>query len=361
MKSTNKTANSAQQNSINFKALFTGETLVTPVMFNPSAEDLRRIKNINAEWDVNEPDYLKTIKGEEYRIISLLCKFNPNETLKLKTPAYPNDMFVEYKLYVSNRPVVGTNSGKTQIIDCHNQNAWIKLEGKAKLADQIKAAQKEDSPYKSGDPLRKINADTARIAKQGEVALYDLVFKMSTLDKHNIKEDEPAKSTRLDDFRLGENAEKTFENIVNGDYTALNMLMADNPQDFEGKEFFVNKSGNNNKFGVMLGVRPNLEGDKIYQDVLTPFTVFSVTPECIYRSTDREWDYTDVIHNKVKLGKSKLSKKAVEYMTASQYGWSSFWNNSFTFQEVTIADLPKNDTKVEGPTQAPQPSDDLPF
>jgi hypothetical protein len=360
MKSTNKTANSAQQSNINFRALFTGETYVTPVAFNPSAEDLRKIKNVREDFEIKEPEYNKVIKGEDYHIISLLCKFNPNETLKLKTQAYANEVFINYNLYISNRPVMGANSGKTQIIDCHNQNAWIKLEGKAKLADQIKAAQQHDSPYKDGDPLRKINSDTARIAKQGEVALYDLVFKMSTLDKHNIKEDEPTKSTRLDDFRLGENAEKTFENLTKGDYTALNMLLASNSQDFEGKEHFV-KGNENNKIGVLLGVRPNQEGDKIYQDVFTPFTVFSVVPETIYRSTDREWDYTDTVYKGKKLGKSRLNKKAVESLTSPTYPWTSYWSNSFKFQEVTVDDLPKNNTKVDGPAPKIEQSDDLPF
>lgn len=359
MKSTNKTASKQEKSNINFRALFTGEVYVTPVMFNPSADDLRRIKNVKEEFDVKEPEYNKVIKGNDYHVINLLCKFNPNEVLKLKTKQYADEMFVDYKFYISNRPVVGAASGKTQIIDCHNQNAWIKLEGKDSLAVQVRKAQAADSPYKDGDPIRKINPDTARIAKQGEVALYDLVFKMSTLDKHNIKEDEPEKSTRLDDFRLGENPEKVIDNIINGDYTSLNMLIASNPQDFEGKEFFV-KGDSNNKVGMLLGVRLNEAGDKIYQDVWAPFTVNSVSPETIFRPSDREFDYTDTTYKGKKLGKSRLNKKAIEQLTHAQYPWTCFWNNSFTFQEVTIDDIPKNNTSV-APQPPVQESDELPF
>ena len=69
MKSTNKTANSAQQSNINFKALFTGETYVTPVMFNPSAEDLRKIKNVRE-------DFLRktSIKSLQIHPLFLFCQ-----------------------------------------------------------------------------------------------------------------------------------------------------------------------------------------------------------------------------------------------------------------------------------------------
>ena len=45
----------------------------------------------------------------------MLCKFNPNETLKLKVPAYANEVYINYNLYISNRPVTGANSGKANI------------------------------------------------------------------------------------------------------------------------------------------------------------------------------------------------------------------------------------------------------
>ena len=360
MKSTKKTQERSQRTEINFKAVFTGCTYTTPVMFNPTADDLRRIKNINPEWDINEPEYTRVIKEEDYRIISLMCKFNPNKTLKLKKSEYANDVFVDYKIYISDRTVVGAKSGKTQIIDQHNQNGWILLEGDAPLAEQVRKAQLEDSPYKNGDPIRRMNPDTARPAKQGEVALYDLVFRMSTLDRHYINEDAPEKSTRLDEFKLGENPEEVWSNLVNGDYTSLNMLMADNEQDFEGKNFFVT-DGVNNRLGLMLGARPNSDKDKLWQSVLSPFTVNPVGFEATYRSTDREWDYSDTIYEGVKLTKSKLSKKAVEYMTHEDYPWKDFWNHSLEFQEVTVEDLPENNSSADQDVSTDDNGDDLPF
>ena len=356
MKSTNRTKKFSERTQLNFKATFTGGVFATPIIFNPNADDLRRIKNIPEEYDVKEPDYSRVIQDKEYRTVSLLLKFDPNEAMKLKTPKYGGDTFVKYDIYVSDRPVIGGKSGKTQVIDCHNQNGWLKLSGKKSIKDQLTAAQADDSPYHPGDPMRKMDPETVRIARQGEVALYDLVFKMSTLDKHRINNDEPEKSTRLDDFRLGENPTKVIENIFNGDYTALNMLMADNPQDFEGKEFFV-KDGKNNELGIFLGVRPNQDGDKIYQDVLAPFTVFPVGIEATFRPTDRNYDYTDTKFNGVKLTKTKLNKKAVEYLTHEEYPWKSFWNNSFDFQEVTVDDLPQNQTETESVVI----DDDVPF
>lgn len=358
MKSTNKTKNAAVTSQINFKALFTGEVYATPVAFNPTAADLRRLKSIPEEWDINEPEYTRVIKDNDYGIVSLLLKFNPNDALKLKAKQYSDDVFVEYKIFVSNRPVVGNASGKTQLIDCHNQHGWVKLDGEGTLAQQVKAAQAEDSPYHPGDPMRKLNPDTCRTAKQGEVALYDLVFKMSTLDRHRINEDEPAKSTRLDEFKLGENPEKTFENIVNGDCTALNMLLASSTADFDARDYFV-KEGVNNKVGIFLGVRPNQSNDKIYQDVLAPFTVAAVGFEAMFRPTDREWDYTAITHDGVALGKSKLSRDAVKHLTDEKYAWPAYWNSSFKFQEITIDDLPSGEVETEI-VDAPK-NDDLPF
>lgn len=363
MKSTNRTKKQAERTNINYRATFTGTVFATPVMFNPTADDLRRIKNIREDFDVNEPDYSRTIKDNEYRVVSLLLKYNPNKALKLKQQAYPNDMFVPYNIYISDRPVVGSNSGKTQIIDCHNQNAWIKLEGKTSLKKQIEKAQTPESPYADGDPLRRINPDTARIARQGEVALYDLVFKMSTLDKHKIYEEEPERSTRLDDFKLGENPTEVIENIFKGEYTALNMLIASNEQDFEGKDFFVDaKTGENNRVGIMLGVRSNDSGDRLYQEVLAPFTAFPVGFEAMYRPTDRTFNYEDEFSNGVALTESKLNKKAVDHMTHEEYPWKCFWNNSFKFQEVTVEDLEEKETTTAPPADATADADDdLPF
>ena len=137
------------------------------------------------------------------------------------------------------------------------------------------------------------------------------------------------------------------------------MLLASNDQDFEGKSFFVNSSGENNKIGLFLGVRPSASGDRIYQDVLAPFTVGAVGYEAVTRPSDRINDYTDVYSNGVALGKSKLNKKAVEAMTDEKYAWSCFWNNSFDFQEVTLEDLPSAESEVVNNT--PTYSDDLPF
>jgi hypothetical protein len=356
MKSTNRTKESSERANINYRATFTGAVYATPIMFNPSAADLRRIKDIPAEFEVNEPNYERVIKENDYRIISLLCKFNPNKALKLKQNAYGEEVFVDYRIYISNRAVVGKTSGKTQVIDCHNQNAWILLSGKTSLEKQILKAQQADSQYHDGDPIRRINAATARIARQGEVALYDLVFRMSTLDRHRINEEDESKTTRLDEFYLGEDPVEVIENIFNGEYTALNMLMADNAQDFEGKEYFV-KNGENNPLGIFLGVRPNQDGDKIYHDVLAPFTVFPVGFEATFRATDRLNDYSDIIVAGNKLGESKLSKKAVAHLTHDEYPWSSFWGNSLSFQEVTIDDLPKEESAVTPPPA----NDDLPF
>lgn len=362
MKSTNNTVNRSEAADINYKPVFSGEVYATPVVFNPTAAQLREMKNIPAEYDIDEPEYVRTIQDNEYRMIELHCKFNPNKVLKLKNRQYPDEVFVKYKLQISDRPVVGSSSGKTQIIDEHNQSGWIELKGKKSIEKQVLEVQenKSERSYSDGDPIRRMDASTCRIACQGEVALYDLVFKMSTLDKHRINAEDDTKSTRLTEFKLGENPTETFKNLVNGELTALNMLLASNDQDFEGKEFFV-KDGENNKIGLMLGATVSQDNDKIYQDVLAPFTVFPVTYEAVFRPTDRVNDYTTTMFNDTLLGKSRLNKQAVDVLTHEQYPWKAFWNNSFKFQEVTLDSVNKNEDAAEDAEDNSNFTDDLPF
>ena len=346
MKSTNKTEQRSQQSEINYKAIFSGAALVTPVCFNPTAEQLRAIKNIKAEYEVTEPDYHATMKdGEVYSVVSLLCKFNPNEILKLKKNEYANEVFVNYKVFLKNEDRVGAASGKTQVIDEHNQSAWIKLSGKTSLSKQIEKVQAEQdyNQYKDKDSIYKINAKTARIAKVGEVALYDLIFAMSTLDEHRINAENPAKSTTLDEFKIGEDPSKTFENICEGDVSALDMFLVTNSDEFDGSDFFY-KNGVQNKLGVVLGARE--KDGKLYQDILTPSP--KAPNKCTFRPSDMMRQYT--------FGESRVAKETVENMTNADYPWASHWGGNLDFK-VQLAPVAEAAVK----TEVKESSDDLPF
>lgn len=344
MKSTKKTQNRAESQSINFKAVFSGAAQVTPVRFNPTAEELREIKNIKEEFEVKDPNYTRTIKGEDFAVVSLLAKFNPNKEMKLTKNAYSENVFVHYDILCQNKAVVGAKSGKTQIIDEHNQSAWIKLEGKATLAKQIEKVQEEKdfNKYKDKDGIYKINSKTARIAKVGEVALYQLIFDMSTLDEHRPNTENPEKGSSLDEFKLGDDPTKTFENICNGDVSALNMLLIDSKDQYEAREYFM-KGDEQNTIGVILGVRESNE--KMYQDVLSPSPF--MPRRCTWRATDRMQQY--------QFGEARVSKETVEQLLDENYPWTSYWSNDLDFREVTS--LPK----VEVQTVVTKKNDDLPF
>ena len=69
MKSTNRTKKFSERTQLNFKATFTGGVFATPIIFNPNAADIRRIKNIPEEYKVTEPDYSRVIQDKEYRTV----------------------------------------------------------------------------------------------------------------------------------------------------------------------------------------------------------------------------------------------------------------------------------------------------
>lgn len=353
MRSTNKTKDRAAKSAIDYRACFTGGVFTTPIAFNPTADDIRRIKNIPDTVNINEPSYTQTIKGEEYRKVSLWVEFNPNEVLKLKKPQYADNVTVKYEIFVSDRDNVGRKSGKSQVIDTHNQTGWIKLSGKKSLQKQIEEAQADDSPYKPADPIRRIDAANARVAKQGEVALYELIFNMSTLDEHRPNSEDPAKGKELHEFKLGENPTETIENIFHGDLSSLRMLLATSGQDFEGKEYFT-EDGANNPLGIFLGVSE--DNGRLYQRVFSPFTVSPVSYMTTYRKTDRTHDYSAE-----KLEDSKLKPEAVRVLLDDEYPWDNYWNDSLKFQSITVEQY--EDAKAPAATMvmADEGDDDLPF
>ncbi|NRB64689.1 MAG: hypothetical protein HRU40_16955, partial [Saprospiraceae bacterium] len=102
MKSTSNTINRANKANVT-KGKFTGEVLLTPICFNPTSEELRKIKNVPEEFDVKTPDYssVVTIQDVDYKKLYLLCSFNPNEILE--TDKYQDVVYVYYELFLSDQ------------------------------------------------------------------------------------------------------------------------------------------------------------------------------------------------------------------------------------------------------------------
>lgn len=346
MKSSKKTQERAENSNINYRAVFAGETLVTPIMFNPNAEQIKTIKNLPEDFDVNEPEYARTItiNGEEktFSVISLYTKFNPNEALGVEKQ-YSDSVVIPFELLLSPNPVKGKNSGKYQIIDESNVTAWVRVPDKRKKLSETIKEQIDTNEYSQYDSIHKINPETARIACVGEVALYQLIFDLSTLDPHR-----PDKDMELTEFKLGENPTETFKNICNGDVTVLNDLMQYTGSTNELMELFVT-NGNQNQLGVFLGGRPNSDHTRLYQTVMTAATQVNIT----YRSTFRPFDPKMEKNGMENLGETQMPKEALKVLVDENYPWQSEWGGTLALKEIKLSDVKENETEIEEDSDLP--------
>lgn len=344
MKSTNKTQERASRVSLNYKAKFAGEVLVTPLVFNPTGEEIKQFKKITKEdLSIDTPAYKKTVRvyenGEpvekEFSVVSLLCSFTPNELMKVKG-MYPEEMYVNYDLLVSPEYVKGGKSGKYQVIDDHNQNAWVKIKPKQTLHDAILDA-KNSSDTNQYDAIHKIDEKTARVACVGEVALYELIFNMSTCDKHD-----PEKNQELSGFLIGEKPTEIFKAICAGDVTQLNKyLLKAAKVKCEEKEFFVT-NGKQNLLGLFMGVATNRDKTKLYQTVYTPQTEKNISTPSTFRPTSGNRS----LNAYKNLGETRLAKEVVDHLMDSKYPWSGEWGSTFKFKEITMDDIATNETSI---------------
>ena len=344
MKSTNKTQERASRVSLNYKAKFAGEVLVTPLVFNPTGEEIKQFKKITKEdLSIDTPAYKKTVRvyenGEpvekEFSVVSLLCSFTPNELMKVKG-MYPEEMYVNYDLLVSPEYVKGSKSGKYQVIDDHNQNAWVKIKPKQTLHDAILDA-KNSSDTNQYDAIHKIDEKTARVACVGEVALYELIFNMSTCDKHD-----PEKNQELSGFLIGEKPTEIFKAICTGDVSQLNKyLLKAAKVKCEEKEFFVT-NGKQNLLGLFMGVATNRDKTKLYQTVYTPQTEKNISTPSTFRPTSGNRS----LNAYKNLGETRLAKEVVDHLMDSKYPWSGEWGSTFKFKEITMDDIATNETSI---------------
>jgi hypothetical protein len=361
MKSTNKTQERAERSGINFKAKFAGEALVTPICFNPNADVLRKEKQIKEEFDVNEPTYKKTVRvyednqpvEKDFSIVSLLCKYNPNEILKVKGQ-YPNDMFVNFEIYVSPEQVKGRdkndsdgnvipNSAKFQVIDDHNNSGWVAMKPKQTLSKAIQEVI-DGNEYSEFDPIRKVDPATARIACVGEVALYDLLFNMSSCDKHN-----PEKDQHLSEFTISDKPTEAFTRLCNGDVNDLNKFMSD------FKEFFQTNN-KNNLLGVFLAVNTNKDKTSLFQTCYRSATERNQYISCTFRPTSRLVEIND--KNLGGKFKTRLPKELIKHLTDAKYPWNGEWGTNLAFKEITLDSIVDNETMIHA---GEDEDDDLPF
>lgn len=330
---------------INYGAVFSGEVLTDVVAVNPDREQLIKLRGLeNIADKIEEPEYTNiNINDEEFTKVEFFLQFNPNELISGKKK-YEDRVVVSYPIFIQDKFVFNKDNTKIQVIDDHNQNAWIPYEEGQTIKEAVLASQKDtDKGY-----YLKMDPETSRHAKVGEVNLYEFIHGITYLKRHD-----PSRNRKISEFVLGEDPTKgseTFSKIVGGDFSAVREVLTLDLRKWPEDGSFV-------KVGVFLGVRAS--GDRLYQDVLTsPYEV------CIFNETSRP---REVIMNGKKLF-TRMSNRAVEKLTDPQYPWKHNWAGHCDFVEFTPQMLRESrNSTVSSPIGMPgvntteEVDDDLPF
>ena len=237
---------------LNYKAVFTGIVDAIPLAFNPTKQQIIQIKGIPMErqQSINEPNYVGVFErdGIKQTKLDVLMKINPNELLCDKDEngvvikkEYLDDFYFNLNFTISAEDEVSSDKDKDgnpktpkyRFINESLQSIW------AESIDAIKANPKLDW----------FKTETARVAKKGEVMLYNLLSAMYKLVG--------TKEKPITGFKLGEDPTATFLDIVNGDVSMLNDLLDKNSKAYS---YFSHDDGTVRKVAVMLGAK---ESDKV--------------------------------------------------------------------------------------------------
>ena len=233
------------QNQIDYKAVFTGVADATPLCWNPTKEDIIRVKQIpeDKQDKIREPNpYVAAFtdnNGVEHTRLELLCTINPNEILNEKNEEgeliknFKDDHYFSISVLVANVDEQ-SSKGNYRFINESLQHTW------APSLDAIKENEK----------MNWFDTGTARKAKVGEVLLYELLY--AWYKKAGSKE-APIKG-----FKLGEDPSETFAEIVAGDVSMLNDML---DPDAESYAYFSHEDGSVRKIAVLLGVQASDKTD----------------------------------------------------------------------------------------------------
>jgi hypothetical protein len=358
-----------EDNRIKYGTLFTGEVLVTPIAVNPNKEEYVKLKGLeNIEDQVQDPVYKEIeIKNKPYTKVEFFASFNPNIALygteepkdNEKRERYEENIVISFPVFISDTKVVSKKGDKIQVIDQHNQSAWIKLYEDNTVAEMVdkyvKELKEENAKEYYINKINGLDRSSVRHAFVGEVILYDTIFNMTILPPHNVKtvKDKDGVETKLplNNFVLSaetdmskfsvspEAAEKGFLKVFNGDVSYIRQVLE--------SDMCKNQDGSQVKSWTLLGVRE--KDGKYYQDCFTPMVTSFISSE--FSSLKEIGEHS-----------THLSKEAAKNLLSTEYPWKSKWSNSFKFQ-VFDPSLNQQANSVEDDDGMPGISndDDLPF
>lgn len=342
--------------SINYRAVFTGEVMVRPIMFNPTKQDLIKIKNMTNEKAIegmNEPVYtdIKLPSGKTITKISLLASFNPyapmhpyavveatedvakHGTIDMSDPAktlvyvheskklYPDTMFVNYDIIIGKNKVVSEKTGKSLIMDDKNLSVWVKINEGETVEQAVRRVAKEDalnneSKYRD---LHNINPVTARVTHEGEIDFYNLLFAMAgRLEPYRMKDGKAAGVQG--NFVFGKEPSQAFLHLCEGGQSVLNAAIINKSK--EETKFFRMDNGDLCKVGVMLVVKvadtTDADGNPYLNQLV--FTKTRVPSAAKYSAFSRK-----VVGEE----KSFLDKEVFAVLNSTDYPYPFRWSYGF--------------------------------
>jgi hypothetical protein len=235
---------------IDYKAIYTGVVEAEVLGFSPTREQIAEWRGLETAPDwLKVPEYIgNNNEGQPRAMVDVWLRFNPRELdlqevkalnakIKRENAANLNNPDYEQKelisedsnlpgSYLVNFPIWVTGqddkakSGKFRWINESNQTAWG--------VDQAQVEEK----------FTWFKTESGRIAKEGEVLLYNLLASWSNL----------ATDDSLDGFVI----ENLIDDLLGGDFEPLNALV--------GNENFKNEDGTNRKITILLGVQHSDSG-----------------------------------------------------------------------------------------------------
>ena len=232
---------------------------VTPVYIkavNPNKAEHEALFNTTLE---SAPEYLSTVEdnnGNSFKSARIQIVFQPDtESIGFEMP------LVTMALFIQNRPRVGANSGKTQVIDKYGRTAWVTAEELAAHA----------IPVYSNGPAD-IDKDY-RPAYVGEEELMEFIKaylwipNVTTWDS-NLRKMVPNTKVKPEECECRfDNLDKIFK----GDFSEIKEALGYQPT---------------NKVKVLLGVRTDFSSGRLYQSVYT--RKFLKSSSTNYNSLDKE-------------------------------------------------------------------------
>lgn len=247
---------------------------VAPVFIaavNPDKKQHEELFNTTLE---DAPNYLSKVddgNGGEIPSARIQLVLRPDE----EKIGFPMPL-IPFAFFIQNRPTVGSNSGKTQIIDKYGRTAWA-------TAEELEA--KAIPVYKNGKPAD-IDKDY-RPAYVGEEDLMKFVKAYLCIPSITVWDDNQKAFVPNTNVKP-EECECRFENLdklFKGDFSEVMEALAFQPT---------------NKVKVLLGVRTSPKDGKQYQDVYKGRFLNNAATN--YSSLDKE--VQDMVNNALANGRS---------------------------------------------------------